>query len=259
MPTIEDQKQLEYEMVQEGVRRYNHQNAKMLDKGLESKTSHGRALVASVVGAVSEGILHLQSTTTSNRDIARKKLKGMNPDQVAYLALLSVIDGISRRYSLMKVARGVGMYIEDQDRLGKWLAEEGDVAKNIIRQANEKTASGRRNKRHGLTNKMNKDGFEDTEWTNEERIHVGLRMVDVIITTTGIIGLRRQTTARNKTTTFVIATPETLEWIRKFNDSNMSKRPRFSPCIIPPRDWDGGGGGGYYSEVINRLPLVRAH
>lgn len=259
MPTIEDQKQLEYEMVMEGVRRYTHENQKMLEKGLESKTSHGRALVASVVTAVADGIRHLQSTTTSNRDITRKKLKEMDADQVAYLALISMVDGISKRYSLMKVARGIGMHIEDQDRLTKWLKAEGKIAASVIIQANEKTASGRIQKRNGLTNKMNKDGYKDTEWTNEERIHVGLKMVDVIITTTGIVSLRRQTTARNKTTTFVEATPETLEWIRNFNDSNMSKRPRYSPCIVEPKDWNGVWGGGYHSDVINRLPLVRAH
>lgn len=259
MPTIEDQKQLEYEMVQEGVRRYTNQNQKMLDKGLESRTQHGRALIASVVNAVAEGVIHLQTTTTSNRDITRKKLKDMEADQVAYLALLSVVDGISKRYSLMKVARAIGMFIEDQDRLSRWLEAEGEIARNIITQANEKTASGRTQKRGGLTNKMNKDGYKETEWTNEERIHVGLRMVDVIITTTGIVTLRRQTTARNKTTTFVEATPETLEWIRSFNDTQMMRKPRYSPCIIPPQDWEGVWGGGYYSDVINRLPLVRAH
>jgi DNA-directed RNA polymerase len=259
MPTIEDQQQLEYEMVQEGINRYNNQNQKMLDKGLESRTQHGRALIASVVNTVAEGIAVLQNTTTSNRDIARKKLKHMDSEQVAYLSLLTVVDGISKRYSLMKVARAVGMFIEDQDRLTRWLAQEGDKARNIILQANEKTASGRTQKRNGLTNKMNKDGYKDTEWTNEERIHVGLRMVDVIITTTGIITLRRQTTARNKTTTFVEATPETMEWIRSFNETQMIRKPRFSPCIIPPKDWEDVWGGGYYSDVINRLPLVRAH
>lgn len=259
MPTIEDQKNLEHEMVMEGVRRYTHQNQKMADKGLESRTTHGRAMIASLVNDVADGVRNLQATTTSNRDIARKKLRHMDAEQVAYLALLSVVDGISKRYSLMKVARAIGMFIEDQDRLTQWLQAEGKMAKNIINQANEKTATGRTQKRAGLTNKMNKDGFKDTEWGNEERIHVGLRMVDVIITTTGIVSLRRQTTARNKTTTFVEATPETLEWIRNFNDSQMNKKPRYSPCIVPPKDWEGIWGGGYYSDVINRLPLVRAH
>lgn len=259
MPTVIDQIHLEHEMVLEGVRRYQHGQTKMIEKGLESKTAAGRAIIASVVTKVAEGIEHLQSTTTSNRDIARKKLKEMDPEQVAYLSLISVVDGISKKFSLLKVARAVGGYIEDQYRLTQWINDDKDVAKIIIKQANDKSATGRRNKKHGLTHKMNKDGYGDTEWSNEERIHVGLRMVDVIITTTGIISLRRQTTARNKTTTFVEATPETLEWINNFNEANETKRPRFSPCIIEPKDWVGVWGGGYYSEVINVLPLVRAH
>jgi DNA-directed RNA polymerase len=84
-------------------------------------------------------------------------------------------------------------------------------------------------------------------------------MVDLIITTTGIIALRRQKTSRNKTTTFVEATPETLQWLNNFNEAGMVKRPRFAPCIVPPKNWDGLWGGGYYSDVINRLPFVRAH
>jgi DNA-directed RNA polymerase len=257
MPTLEDQYQLEYEMVQEGIRRYQRNNDKMSSKGIESKTTYGRMMIASVVQEVSKGVAKLQSTTTSNRDIARKKLKNMNADQVAYLALITVIDGISKRYTLMKVARGVGMFIEDQARLQVWLEAEGKIAENIIRQANEK--SGRGSKRTGLIHKMNKDGYKDTEWTNEERIHVGLRMVDIIIQTTGIIAIKRQKTSRNKTTTFVEATPETLEWIQKSNEAGMTKRPRYSPCIIPPRDWEGLFGGGYHSDVINLLPFVRAH
>ena len=102
MPTIEEQIMLEYEMVLEGVRRYKHENTKMMDKGLESKTAHGRAIISSVVNNVAEGIRVLQSTTTSNRDIARKKLRDMDADQVAYLALISVVDGISRRMYLAR-------------------------------------------------------------------------------------------------------------------------------------------------------------
>lgn len=259
MPTLEDQQNLEYEMVQEGVRRYTHQNRKMIDKEIESRTQHGRMMVASVVGEVAKGIRTLQETTTSNRDIARKKVKEMDSDKLAYLALVTVIDGISKRYTLMKVARAIGMFIEDQYRLQLWLAGEGKAAENVLRLANDKGESSYRNKRYGLTNKMNKDGYQYTEWTNEERIHVGLRMIDIIIQQTGIVQLKKTFTGRNKTTTFVVATEATLEWIRRYNEAGMKRRPRYCPCIIPPRDWDDLWGGGYHSDVINKLPFVRAH
>lgn len=259
MPTLEDQIKLETEMVDAGVRRYKQQANKLIEKEVESKTQHGRAMVASVVQNVADGVTKLQNTTTSNRDIARKKLKGKDADQIAYLSLITVIDSISRRFTLLKVARQIGMRIEDQERLTLWLEAEGQIAANVIKLANEKSDAGRASKRHGLTNKMNKDGYKETEWTNEERIHVGLRLVDIIITTTGIISLKKQKTSRNKTTTFVEATNATLEWIQKFNDAGMSKRPRWSPCIIQPKEWNDLWGGGYHSEQIKKLPLVRAH
>jgi DNA-directed RNA polymerase len=83
--------------------------------------------------------------------------------------------------------------------------------------------------------------------------------MDAIIVSTGIFELRLMTTGKNKTTTYVEATPETLNWIRSFNESAMLRRPRYVPCIIEPKPWEDVWGGGYYSDVINRLPMVRAH
>lgn len=257
MPTIEDQIELEHEMVNAGIERYTKQNQKLAEKGKESSTTYGRAVIASIVEDVAEGVAELQEVNGSfRRCVARKKLRDMDAEQVAYLALLSVIDTVSKRHSLLKVARFVGMYIEDQWRLEQWLRDDPEVAQNVIKKAQEK--SGRRHKRLGLVHKMNADGH-DTAWTNEERIFVGAKLIDVIIRTTGLVRLTKLKTARNKTTTYVEATPQTLDWIRSFNDVRASKKPRYSPCIIPPKDWEGIWGGGYYSDVINRLPLVRVH
>jgi DNA-directed RNA polymerase, mitochondrial len=258
MPTIEDQINLEHEMLQAGIERYDSQNIKLTGQSQESKTTYGRALIAGVVSQVTEEVKELQlPSQSSRRCVARGKIKEMDAEQVAYLALVSVIDSVSKRYSLLKVARAVGGHIEDQDRLAQWVAGEKEKAKRVLEKANEK--STRRHKRLGLLHKMELDGYVGNEWTNEEKIFVGVKLIDVIIRVTGLVRLTKLRTARNKTTTFVEATPETLEWIRKFNEYNSRRKPRYAPCIIPPRDWEGVWGGGYYSDVINRLPLVRAH
>jgi len=257
MPTVEEQIQLEHEMVNAGIARYDAQNRKLVEKGHEAKTTYGRAMISSIVEAVTEGIKELQVVDKSSRRcVARKKLRDMNAEQVAFLSLISVVDTVSKRHSLLKVARFVGMYIEDQWRLEQWLKDDPECAKNMIKKAQEK--SSRRHKRMGLIHKMNADGH-DTAWTNEERIFVGAKLIDVIIRTTGIVRLTKLKTAKNKTTTYVEATPETLNWIKSFNELKASKKPRYAPCIIPPKDWEGIYGGGYYSTIINRLPLVRVH
>ena len=159
----------------------------------------------------------------------------------------------------MRLATNIGMRIEDQIRLQHWIEEEGDLARNVIRKANEKTRSGRLQKRHGLTNKMNKDGYKDFEWTNEERVHTGIKLISIVITQTGIIELQTIRSSNNKTTSVVVATPKTLEWIQNFNKYAETMRPRYAPLIIKPKKWTSMWGGGFYAGIINNLPLVRAH
>jgi len=85
-----------------------------------------------------------------------------------------------------------------------------------------------------------------------------LRIIDIIIKETGIVKLRTEYT-RRKSVTYLQATDETLEWIEAFNATHESNLPRYSPCIIPPKDWDSFFGGGYYSQHINKKPFLRIH
>jgi DNA-directed RNA polymerase len=256
MPTLEEQLDLEKEMLNDGINRYQSNTNKLIQKGLESNTQHGRAMITAIVNAVADGVTDIQTEVTSNRDIARKNLQGMDAHQVAYLSLITVVDEVSKRFTLMKVAKSLGANIELQKRLSIWVEAEGKPALNVIRKANEK--SSKLHKRQGLVYKMNKDGYAHTEWTNEERIHTGMRLIDKIVIKTGLVRLTKSI-KKNKTITYLQATPETLAWVQKFNTHQEVMKPRFAPSLIPPKDWDGVMGGGYHSEVINQLPLVRVH
>lgn len=257
MSTLEKQLALEMEMLQAGINRYQSNTNKLIEKGIQSNTQHGRAVIAGVVNAVADGVREIQASTTSNRDIAKKKLQGMDVHAIAYLAMITIVDEVSKRYTLTKIARYIGMNIEMQKRLTQWVEAEGKSALNIIKKANEKAS--KQHKRQGLVYKMNKDGYKDTEWTNEERIHVGMRLIDKVIVKTGLVKLNKHRQRTNKTVTYLEATPETLEWIKNFNKHNEAGKPRFAPSLIPPRDWVDVEGGGYHSQVFNKLPLVRVH
>lgn len=252
--SLENQLQLEQEMLSAGITRFHKLKDNAISKGRESATLHGRTIIATVVSATTKGVKKLQDTPTSNRDIAYKKLQDMPPDKVAYLTLVSMVDGISKSNTLMNVANGIGSNVEMQDRLERWIASEGRVARNTIKKANEKGITARR---FGLTNKMNKDGYKHLAWTKEERIHVGLRLIDVVIQNTGVVRLEKLSTARNKTTTFLRATPLTEEWVKAFNSHMETSRPRWTPCIIPPKDWTSIYGGGYHGEFLDDLPIIR--
>ena len=108
---------------------------------------------------------------TQNRNITKRLIQKMKPDQVAYLALISLIDNIATKTTLLTVARNIGVQIETQKRLDHWLSLQDGVAGNMIKEANKKSDKGFDHKRHGLNHKMKLDDIDIPSWSNEERVH----------------------------------------------------------------------------------------
>lgn len=252
---IDHQLELEADMLTGGINRFRKELSKALDASKESRTAHGRAIVARLVDDVKQGIDEwLANPTNVSRDIAYKRLKDMDTYQIAYLSLVTMVDGISRKNTLLFVARAIGSCIELQDRLDRWIEDEGDIATNTIKQAMKKAYGARR---YGLTHKMNKDGYKHTEWDKSERVHVGFKMLDIIIRQTGVVKLHMQQSEKKKRTSYVLPEKETIEWIEAFNSYMETARPRYLPCVIPPKDWTDVVGGGYHGHEIAKLPIVR--
>lgn len=259
MATLDEQIQLEYQMVQSGIDRYHKQLTDLLEKDLGSKTKHGRQIIKGILDPVQMAIdEHCAVNQRRNKSISKNLLKTMDSGKVAYLTLICLIDNLAKGGTLLKVARSIGIQVETQNRLDKWLALDKEVATNMIKEANKKSDKGFDHKRFGLDHKIKADGLDIPVWTANERINVGIKLIDIVIQTTGIVKLEKKIQKR-KTVYHVVATPETEEWIKAFNDTHEVALPRYSPCIIEPRDWDAFWGGGYYSEHINKLPFVRVH
>lgn len=259
MATLEQQIELEYEMVQSGIDRYHRQLMDLLEKDLGSKTKHGRTIIKGILDPVQAAIEdHCKVDRNHNRATSKTLLKGMDAGKVAYLALVCLIDNLANNGTLLKVARNIGIQVETQKRLDTWLKQDKEVAQNMIKEANKKSDKGFHHKRYGLDHKIKHDGVDLPTWTAQERINVGIKLVDLIISATGIVKLEKKIQKR-KTVYHVVPTKETEEWIKAFNETNEIALPRYSPCIIEPKDWDGFWGGGYYSEHINKLPFVRVH
>ena len=92
--TLEKQIQLEQEMVTGGIERFRKTKDQAITSGKESHTLHGRVIISRVVEAVAEGIRDIQQNPKSNRDITYSKIKHMDAEQVAYLAVVTMVDVI---------------------------------------------------------------------------------------------------------------------------------------------------------------------
>jgi len=256
MATLDKQIELEYRMVQSGIHRYNKGMEELLGKGLGSKTKHGRTIIKGIVEPVMEAIDAYHNKLGNNKSVFKSLTKHTDSSKMAYLALVAMVDVMCRKPTLYQVARTIGIQIETQIRLDKWLELDKQVATNIINLANKKSDKGFDHKRYGLDHKIRNDGLDTPHWTDKERVNVGIRLVDIIIEHTGIVKLEKKIT-KKKTTYLLAPTAETEEWVKAFNETNSIALPRYAPCIIEPKDWDGFWGGGYHSEHINKLPFVR--
>jgi DNA-directed RNA polymerase len=262
-PTVEDQIALELEMVQEGARRYERMQTELVEKNCESRTKYGRTLVSQLINKVSEGVKEIQDTPTNGRDITRKKLTGANPDRVAYLSLITVVDYLGSKMPLTAVAKRVGQFIQDQLMIEAWVAVDEAHAKRRVQELAEKTLTGRCRSSDSLRYyARTTDEFEEYEqyfWTTKEMIHVGVRLIDNIIRTTGLVSLQLVPISKGKVQNFIVATDNTLDWVKRFNEFHSGAKPRFSPCIIEPRDWVSPFDGGYYSELNSKIKLVKKY
>jgi DNA-directed RNA polymerase len=96
-----------------------------------------------------------------------------------------------------------------------------------------------------------------TSWTQDEKLHVGMIMLDCLLEASDLI-VKRMVRKGVKTKTVVSLTPEANAWIEKHKDHMALLSPEFMPCIIEPDDWTALDVGGYYSpELRRRAPMVK--
>lgn len=258
MATLEDQIELERTMVNGGIERYHYTKNKLTQKGLEAETKHGRTIIYNMINPLAQGVIEMMRTE-GKRSALMLKIRGADPYQLSYLALVSVINSLSSEHrKLTKIAKSVGMRLETQLVIDEWVDQDPEVANEILKMAMKKTDLGFENKRSGVLNKMKKDGVLNA-WTDSQRINVGIRFIDLIVQTLGFIEVERRSIGRNKRPYFVKTSAETAEWIEKFHEKNEKATPMYKPSLIEPVPWTTLHDGGYHSGYIIPKPVTRVY
>lgn len=257
MATLEDQLNLERLMVQGGVERYHYNKDKMMAKGLQSETLHGRALVYNLINPLALAIDEFMQSAHGS-SVPKQKLEGADPAQLAYLSLLALVNSLSEQHSkLTKVAKEIGERLETQISIDGWIEEDPEVAKEILKMAMKKTDLGYENKRAGVVNKMRSDGVFMT-WGNRGKIQVGVCIINLICKSLGIIEVERRHN-RGKMPLYVKCTDDTMSWVERFNNANESNHPMYKPSLIRPKLWTDAYNGGYHGDYLEQRTISRVY
>jgi len=270
--------ELEHEeaMLRGGLNRYNKTINEAKANNQESTTLYGLVLqqkyITDVSNKINEDVKLMTSGKAGNHQTGLKLIcqclpstafdKGVFLDNrpsvwdiCSLIILKNVIDGISDEITINKLSIQIATGLMQEARITQFKDQNREsynktsrklAGKNIPQNANRYQYKSR-----VWTYMMNRNGLRFDDWTNVQKLHLGVKMLSYL-ENLGLVRHQNRKHRKDKTVTYVEATPKIIEEIKNFNIKNELLFPKFLPMIAPPRDWSSPFTGGYYGKKFNK-------
>lgn len=226
----------------------------------EGQSGHGAAFLKQRVSAVTTGIQAIKDKAkNAGRGRPMKSVKYINQlpaDVCAFIALKTVLDGISSQKPVTAVAIAVADAIEDEVRLEDF--KKFDFKKfKLTRDRLEKQSVTHRERRKTVMRLMaGRAGVVHDNWPKVNRLHLGMTLIDVVMATTKMVEVKIEGAGRSKMA-HLVATAETLTQIATVNNMLETMKPSYLPMIVPPKRWTTPFNGGYWTGLARKVRLVK--
>lgn len=260
---------LEHEAYTEGEKRFHKQLQRQIDAGEMADNDAAKPLMQTLVPRLSARFTEWHEAETNKgrgrKHVAFTTTKGINADNLAALVVKQVLGMVAKHehVSIQQCASRVGDGIEDEMRYGRIRDEEAKFFKQYV-------ADGLK-KRNGLLYKkaymqvVERDMLARKEldqawttWTKEETIHTGLKMIELLIESTGLVELYRPHAGNTELDAqFIVLTEEYVKLLSERAGALAAVTPMYQPCVVPPRPWSSIVGGGYWAAGRKPLSLIR--
>ena len=261
-PMWEQQLELEAEMRSAGIARFRSMLEKSEQRGMMTGVASVRRLMvhahAKTVEAFHAFMAEVKSSKAGRRHVAAAYLADADPDVACRLTLRALLDTVSQQMKLANAASRVATLIEDELHFNAF-REQNEGAYNWSRRAILERSQNRNYQRRVMNKLARNRQIQWEDWTDEIKVRVGTKMIELVVEATGLFELRRMSDGRNFTNIYVTATQETLDWIKTENSRLEPMSPIYLPCLMPPRPWTSPVSGGYWSGRVRNLRLVKTH
>lgn len=233
------QLQLEEEAVQIGVARYREA---MQQRPL-SELPPGLALLKGAMSPMVQAIEEFKATKGAGRlGHTKKFLRKLDDAEIAFMTIKRVINAIALREPLQRVAISLATWLKDHEEYRRFSSEHPGYLYAV--EKNLKTAHmGHR--KAVIQRARRKMGVEDTVWTEKDKLHIGVKLIEILIQVTGIA----QKVLHNKHY-LLVPTSDVDVWLRDKHAVCELLNPLFLPMVVPPRPWNCPYGGGLIGNAI---------
>lgn len=252
--------ELEERMVTLGRDQVRKQIANARQSGNESGTGYGKALIArsidEIAAAITRFIDKAKTSGAGRRHIAVKYLEQVDADVAAYIALRLVVDSLTgKRLLLQSVNVQIGKRIEDEARFAKFKDTDARMYSRALERAS--SAGSYQRKRNSMAGYERRFSDEWTSWPEQDCLHIGAALVDMIIQT-GLVELTDEISSRRDTVKRLVPTQRIADWIENEATRSEMMYPSHMPMVIKPLDWEDPFNGGYVTvDAQGRNAMVK--
>lgn len=265
------QLQLEEEMFNGGIRRFEADQQRQIASGNESDTAWNRRLLSELIAPMAEGIQAYKEEYEGKKGRAPRALaflQCVENEVAAYITMKVVMDMLNTDVTLQAISMSIAERIEDQVRFSKL---EGHAAKYFEKVKKSLKASRTKSYRHAHNvavvaekSVAAKDAdFDRWEaWPKDTQLQIGTTLLEILEASVFYNGepvfVRAMRSFGGKTV-YYLQTSETVgQWIAAFKEHVAQLAPAYAPCVVPPRPWKTPFNGGFHTEkVASRVRLVK--
>ncbi|WP_018123401.1 DNA-directed RNA polymerase [Desulfovibrio oxyclinae] len=255
---LEEQVKLEQEMQGLGVEAYRSRINKNRERGCESRTDYGTAMLSTCVPRLAKAIgnfIEEAEGKAGRRHVALKYLRQVDAHPAAFIALKTILDNIAVNASMQHVAATIGAAVEDEVRLDKFRRENKVAYGRARKMADQYSTTFR--KTRIMAHMMHRNEVEWTPWSNTHKVQLGLKLIDLAMSSTGLFRTYRDESNKKKTPMYLQPTEECMEWINRRMARCELLSPVYMPTVVPPKPWTNPTSGGYYTQAVPQLKMIK--
>jgi DNA-directed RNA polymerase len=259
------QMELEREMHEEGVRRLEAATMKHQD-GQEDNTAYGSYIIGHFIEDLAAYIAETVEARATGRGagagcVASPLIQQAGEGDyraIAMLTLKAIVSQLTKRVTMTALCARIGMWVEDEYRCKILRGADKKLYDSMVENVKQRGVYAMRKHNSLYYTRLACDTYK--EWNQTTRFKVGLMLFDCVLKSLPTFVEVVTLTEGVKTTKYVVATPDTLAFIKKHMEHVSALACVYEPMVVPPVKWTEGmvRGGGYISSHVRPLRLVKA-
>lgn len=203
--------------------------------------------------AIDAFIEEASSGKAGRKHTAVKYMVHFPAEVMAYVTGRRLLNGAVKAEQLTSTAVSIATLLEDHYRFTEFATTNPGLFRMVDRKL--KTSHGG-HRRHALYRYLKMTSVVGIEWSEADKLKVGIKLIELFIEATGLVTERMVKTGR-KTKYVIEATPKTREWLDKMHSRCELLAPVYLPMIVKPDDWTNPLNGGYLDKRMSRVDLVK--